>query len=94
MVRYKVRAHTEVSGPDRWAWLIDLEETPLGTLVAWSLDPSQAVECDGFTRPDGSSLLDPTPEQMAEGEQNLRDLLEGAGTVWGVEIVRLDPPTV
>lgn len=94
MVRYKVRAHTEVSGPDRWAWLGDFRETPLGSMAAWSLDPSEAAECDGFTLPDGSSLLDPTPEQMAEGEAQLKELLECDGSVWDVEIVRLDPPTV
>lgn len=90
MFRYRVRAHTELSGSDRWAYLVDYAETPLGLLAEWSLDSAQAAECDGFNLPGGGVLLDPTPDQVERGRLELRDFFEREGLVWGLELEPLE----
>ena len=64
-VRFKIRAHTSTSGPDRWAWIEDFVQTFLGPCIAWTLDEAQAATSHGFDNEQGHHIANPTPEQMA-----------------------------
>lgn len=89
-VRFKIRAHTSVSGSDRWAWVEDYISTPLGPCICWTLEEGQAGVSEGLDDPQGRHVTNPSPEQMAEFLRQFRRDFEHPSEVWGLELVYLD----
>ena len=89
-LRFKIRAHTSVSGSDRWAWVEGFVQTFLGPCIAWTLDEGQAAVSEGLDDPQGRHVPNPSPEQLAECLRQWRERFELPGDVWGLEFVYLD----
>lgn len=89
-VRFKIRAHTSVSGPHRWAWLSGMLESPIGPILAWSMIEGAAAVSEGIDDAQGRHVPDPSPEQMAECLREWQTAYHLPGEVWGLEFVYLD----
>ena len=57
--KFRIRAHTEESGPHRWAYLADLSP------MAWTLDPQKAQVQEGlYDFENGSYIPNPTKDDF------------------------------
>ncbi len=90
-LRYKARAHTPMSGAERWSYLFGIEDEPTGKVfLEWTNEPSRARIFEGIFNDAKEFVAHPTPEEMRDWLTTWREAYESAGEVWGLEFVYLD----